>query len=254
MDEIVFFVIQIVIIFLANRASKKLLSNLHMCRESATCNRFREHLFPRSGGGKSRNTRARLILALGVKTIYACILSGCPDRFLCTFFSKVLRYSVATFPRLWVAKALVMNAWSSLAILRKRTPMPRGVISSSRPWILDHTTSALTERRRSGALMVMSKISFSLRGFGQRIKALIALKFRVSPAISPLSCWTMTGHLTSTLELWRLSLLTGHLPVQGWSRLGHRPENYSTSWSCTAIQFFPVCWLSPCAVKHSEMG
>lgn len=66
MDEIVFFVIQIVIIFLANRASKKLLSNLHMCRESATCNRFREHLFPRSGGGKSRNTRARLILALGV--------------------------------------------------------------------------------------------------------------------------------------------------------------------------------------------
>jgi hypothetical protein len=69
--------------------------------------------------------------------------------------------------------------------------------------------------RRSGASMVMSKISFSLRGFGQRIKALIELKFRVSPAISTLACCTMTGHLTSILELWRLSLLTGHLPVQG---------------------------------------
>jgi len=39
----------------------------------------------------------------------------------------------------------------------------------------------------------------------------------------------MTGHLTSILELWRLSLLTGHLPVQGLFRLGHRPEDYSTS-------------------------
>lgn len=26
------------------------------------------------------------------------------------------------------------------------------------------------------------------------------------------------------------------------------------SWSFTAIQVFPVCWLSPCAAKHSVMG
>ena len=44
----------------------------------------------------------------------------------------------------------------------------------------------------------------------------------------------MTGHLTSILELWRLSLLTGHLPVQGLFRLGHRPEDYSISKTCSS--------------------
>jgi hypothetical protein len=148
-DGLFLYIIQMVIMFTTNKPSKKLLFNLHMCWESATCNRLREHPFQRSQDGD------------------LCI------------------------------------------------PMSWGVISSSRPWILDHTTSAFTESRRSGASMVMSKVSFGLRGFGQRIKALIALKFRVSHSISPLACCTMTGHLTSTLELWRLSSLTGHLPVQG---------------------------------------
>lgn len=55
-------------------------------------------------------------------------------------------------------------------------------------------------------------------------------------------------------ELWCLSLLTGRLPVYGCLIFGHRPEDYSMSWSFTAIQVFPVCWLSPCAAKHSVMG
>lgn len=193
-----------VIIFAANKPSKKLLSNLHMCWESATCNRLRKHPFRWSGNDD-----------LATSGLYVRTFSGCPARFLCTSFPKDFRYSVATSPRLWVARALVINSWSARAIFRKRAPMPRGVIESSRPWILDHTTSALTERRRLGALMIMSKISFSRRGFGQRIKALIALKFRVSTSISPSACCTMTGQLIATLELWRLSLLTGHLVAQG---------------------------------------
>ena len=136
-----------VIIFAANKPSKKLLSNLHMCWESATCNRFRKHPFRWSGDGD-----------LKTSGLYVRAFSGCTDRFLCTFFSKACRYSVAASPRLWVARALV--SFSS----HRAPPCSR---------------------------------LFDLR---------------------------------------------------------HRPEDYSMSWSFTAIQVFPVCWLSPCAAKHSVMG
>lgn len=85
-----------VIIFIVNKPSKKLLSNLHMCWESATCNRFRKHPFRWSGDGD-----------LKTSGLYVRAFSGCTDRFLCTFFSKACRYSVAASPRLWVARALV---------------------------------------------------------------------------------------------------------------------------------------------------
>ena len=47
-----------VIIFAANKPSKKLLSNPHMCWESATCRRFRKHPFRWSGNGDLENAIA----------------------------------------------------------------------------------------------------------------------------------------------------------------------------------------------------
>jgi hypothetical protein len=60
----------------------------------------------------------------------------------------------------------------------------------------------------------------------------------------------MTGHLTSTLELWRLSLLTGHLLAEGSFRFGHRPEDYSKSSGFTAIE--APC--SPAQAGQSAFG
>ena len=58
----------------------------------------------------------------------------------------------------------------------------------------------------------------------------------------------MTGQLIATPELWRLSLLTGHLLAQGRFIFGHRSEDESISWIFTAVQLvifsllvFAVC-------------
>ena len=64
---LIFYIIQMVIIFTVDKPSKKLLSNLHMCRESATCNRLRKYPFQwsRDGDLKTSEHNVRTFRSFG---------------------------------------------------------------------------------------------------------------------------------------------------------------------------------------------